>query len=109
MSRSSSARRALAQGLKALQASAPGAEAAVATSGRAFGSLSAASARAGLLAAVARPSGAGLAAKARCSCGKMFCGGAHFTSSASTAQAEPAMSEGPHAPSLTARHLEVRP
>jgi len=96
------ARRLIAQGLSAL-AKAEAAEASVlAKSARGFSSLARAAGQ-----TTARAGGS-LAGQCKCSCGKAFCMGKHFHTSVGSAQAEAAMAdEAPHAPSLTARHLEV--
>jgi hypothetical protein len=96
------ARRLIAQGLSAL-AKAEAAEAsALAKSARTFSSLARAAGQ-----TTARAGGS-LAGQCKCSCGKAFCMGKHFHTSVGASQAEAAMAdEAPHAPSLTARHLEV--
>jgi hypothetical protein len=96
------ARRLIAQGLSAL-AKAEAAEVSVlAKSARGFSSLAKAAGQ-----TTARAGGS-LAGQCKCSCGKAFCMGKHFHTSVGSAQAEAAMADdGPHAPSLTARHQEV--
>lgn len=96
------ARRLIAQGLSAL-AKAEAAEASALTkSARTFSSLAKAAGQ-----TTARAGGS-LAGQCKCSCGKAFCMGKHFTTSVGAGQAQAAMAdEAPHAPSLTARHVEV--
>eukprot|EP00878_Enallax_costatus_P000335 GHUV01000414.1.p1 GENE.GHUV01000414.1~~GHUV01000414.1.p1 ORF type:complete len:449 (+),score=146.99 GHUV01000414.1:109-1455(+) len=77
---------------------------------RAFSSLATKGAKHGLTAVQqgSRIAGTTLASKCRCSCGRVMCMGNHYHTSVGQQQAEAAMAdETAHAPSLTARHLEV--
>lgn len=77
---------------------------------RAFSSIASKGAKHGLSAVQqgSRIAGTSIASKCRCSCGRVMCMGNHYHTSVGQQQAEAAVAdEAPHAPSLTARHLEV--
>lgn len=109
--------RALLQAGKVLAAEATAAEgqslvASAGKAGRAFSSVAARGSRNGLVSSGKqlfdlRAAGSSLGSKCRCSCGRVMCMGAHLHTSAGASAADAALDDAPHAPSLTARHLEV--